>query len=206
MVLQSVFLIRSVNDSQLAENSSIQLVAASLFASLFSISNKYSWLDKDCVTDDAKDAKWKAKIPCVNPWYLVRIIWRFCYVTTRFCILSLVWSVLGGALFGIFLAISFCTWCMGIIIYERIHDASSYDDWYVLPLVGIVYGCVSLIATPADDKLTYMVIHNVEMITSLTIITIFAYSDFTCAICADSQQRQATNNKYISPIFYLIYT
>ena len=50
-----MFIIRSFNDANLRENSSIELVAVSLFASLFSISNKYTWLDKDGVEDEAKE-------------------------------------------------------------------------------------------------------------------------------------------------------
>ena len=107
VVLQSVFIIRSFNDDNLRENSSIQLVALSLAASLFSISNKYTWLDQESVMEGAKSPEWKSRCLCFNPLYALRVIWRFSHVATRFCMLSLVWSVLGGTFVAIFLPISF---------------------------------------------------------------------------------------------------
>eukprot|EP01083_Nonionella_stella_P243756 849051_1 len=58
VVLQSVFLIRSWNDEELKrdDNNSTGLVAMSLVASLFSISNKYCWVDRDAVDEECKDA------------------------------------------------------------------------------------------------------------------------------------------------------
>eukprot|EP01084_Bolivina_argentea_P278526 475875_1 len=60
VVLQSVFIIRSNNDPELAKNSSIYLVALSLISSLFSVTNKYIWLDKEAVVMYAKEAQVKA--------------------------------------------------------------------------------------------------------------------------------------------------
>ena len=53
-MLQSVFIIRSYNDVELRNNSSIELVVVSLAASLFSISNKYTWIDKEGFYKDAQ--------------------------------------------------------------------------------------------------------------------------------------------------------
>ena len=110
--MQSVFLIRSYNDETLRNNSSVELVVVSLLASLFSVASKFVWLDGDACRDNGKDAEWSTQCPFVNGWYLLRVIWRFSYVTTRFCVLSLLWSVLGGVILCIFLPISCCCWCI----------------------------------------------------------------------------------------------
>ena len=188
-MLQSVFIIRSVNDDRLAQNSSIQLVAASLFASLFSISNKYTWLDKYAFEETAQDAKFRAKCPFVNPWCALRIIWRFSYVATRFCVLSLIWSVLGGAALGFFLCVSFFCWCIPFVIVEWIMDPREDLNILDCPLVfasSCGFGLCSLIATPAGEKYVYACTHGLEMTISLTLITIFAYMEFECNLCNNS--------------------
>ena len=198
-MLQSVFIIRSVNDPKLAANSNITLVAASLFASLFSISNKYTWLDRDAVKDEAKEAKWKSKCPCINPWYVLRVIWRFSYVATRFCVLSLIWSVLGGAVCGIFLGVSFCWWCMTLVLFDRdglLSEGCGFQQ-LAIAIWGTGFGCVSLIATPASEQIVYFCTHGCEMVVMLAIITVFGYMEFSCDLCADAEQRQANNNQYI---------
>ena len=196
-MLQSVFIIRSFNDTDLKENSSIQLVAASLAASLFSISNKYTWLDRDGVEEEAQEAKFSKKYPCINLWYVVRIIWRFSFVATRFCILSLIWSVLGGAVLGIFLGISFCAWCCSFVFVFNTSEEKSEYEGFAYILLPILWGISSLISTPTTSNLIYVCIHGLEMVSTLTVITIFAYSEFDCGICANAQDRQANNNPYI---------
>merc|ERR1712154_22400 len=113
IVLQSVFLIKSQNDDKLKANSNIYLVAISLAASLFSIANKCIWMDKDCVVEEAQEAKLKTNMPFINGWYVLRVIWRFSFVTTRFLVFSLIWSVFGGAFLGGFVVLSFFYWLVG---------------------------------------------------------------------------------------------
>ena len=191
-----MFIIRSYNDDNLRANSSIELVAVSLAASLFSISNKFTWMDKEGVEDKAKEPRFKAHCPCVNGWYVLRIIWRFGFVTTRFCILSLVWSVLGGAFLGVFLGISFCIWGCQMVI-EAGPDLYSCQD-FARQVVGfVIYGFTSLISSPASDTISAACTHGWETLLSLIVITIFAYNKFECGICANSDDRQANNNPYI---------
>eukprot|EP01084_Bolivina_argentea_P083481 151134_1 len=64
VILQSVFIIRSANDPILQKNSSIILVSFSLVASLFSITNKYIWLDRSGVVAKARDPHFKLKCYC----------------------------------------------------------------------------------------------------------------------------------------------
>ena len=60
-----------------------------------------------------------------------------------------------------------------------------------------MWGLASLISTPTSERLLSACIHGWEMILTLIIVTIFAYNEFDCNLCADSEQRQANNNPYI---------
>ena len=171
-------------------------MAVSLVASLFSISNKYTWLDKDGVVENAREPEFKRRCPCINGWYVLRIIWRFSFVATRFCVLSLVWSVLGGEFLGIFLAISFCLWNCSFLFSLKVSDEHFNGEDYVI--LTTLWAMASLISTPTTTNWIFICIHGWEMILSLTVITIFAYNEFECSICADSDERQANNNPYIA--------
>merc|ERR1712228_85684 len=168
IVLQSVYIIRGQNDPIIQKNSSLYLVGFSLLASLLSITNKFIWVDGECV-NEGKEAEW-SKPPCfrnekktenkgdtataknrdqrgcfddfiddwyndqflcIDKWYLLRVIWRFTYIVTRFSILSLIWSVLGGAFIGIFLAISWFMWFMLFeipLMIKNVKEANEYDS------------------------------------------------------------------------------
>eukprot|EP01083_Nonionella_stella_P072964 196973_1 len=206
VVLQSVFIIRSWNDEILIKQvATIYLVGISLVASLFSIVNKFAWLDQASVKTEGQTFKcnpkyFKSSFDHANWWYLVRIVWRFSFVMTRFCILSLIWSVLGGAFLGIFLLISYLYWVIAFKIYLKYnaqrHEAASKTEIIV---ANILYGFAALMATPAADSLVFAVMHVVEMICAMSIITVFAFVDgFGCGICADPQQRQAQKNPFIA--------
>eukprot|EP01083_Nonionella_stella_P084333 233425_1 len=195
VVLQSVFIIRSQNDEELKHDNSIGLVAMSLLASLFSISSKYFWVDRDGVDDDAQDAELSIKCPCVNPKYVLRVIWRFCYILTRFCILSLVWSVMGGAFCAIFLGVSWFMWAVLFVFVFMTWD-TFVDD--VGPPFGLVlafgYGCASLVASPIHSSVVVAISHGVEMLLTMGIITLFAFDDsIKCGICVDPSHRSASN-------------
>eukprot|EP01083_Nonionella_stella_P022868 63196_1 len=202
VVLQSVFVIRSWNDDDvdgLRYDNSIELVAMSLVASLFSISNKYCWVDRDAVVEECRDAHLSTKCPCVNPLYVLRIIWRFSYITTRFCILSLVWSVMGGAFCLMFLALSWLLWTV-INVVEWSEGCKlitpDCDSCLAVFLAGM-YGIVSLIASPASPSLIHFVSHALEMSVTLGLITLFAFvSSIECDICADPSHR-SSDNKYV---------
>eukprot|EP01084_Bolivina_argentea_P272992 464939_1 len=192
VVLQSVFMIRSWNDLALQDNSSIELVAASLAASLFSITNKFIWLDKDTT---GEDPDWKAGCPCINPLYAMRVIWRFSFVATRFCVLSLLWSVLGGAFLGMFILISFVVWSVSFAMVAN--NGKKRKNGLITE--SISWGLISLVATPPTGHPVHLLTHGIEVIVTLTTITIFAYVEFDCSMymCADVEDRQASNNPYI---------
>eukprot|EP01083_Nonionella_stella_P205875 749310_1 len=188
VVLQSVFIIRSQNDSYLSTQSS-SLVALSLLASLGSVANKYLFVDYDSVVWVAKEGEWSKKSPYVNPWYLLRVIWRFSFVTTRFAILSLLWSVLGGAFLLIFLSMSFILWC--VLIRMEMY-------MFIGGRLIIGYGLISLVATPAYGSYLFAIGHGIEMFITMCVITLFAFNkSIDCGICANPIDRQAIENPYI---------
>merc|ERR1712228_153801 len=57
IVLQSVYIIRGQNDETIQANSTLYLVGLSLLASLFSITNKFIWVDGTCV-EFGEEAQW----------------------------------------------------------------------------------------------------------------------------------------------------
>ena len=63
VTLQSVFIIRSVNDPYLRKGSNLVLITFSLIASVISIANKYSLIDEDAVEDEYKKLRAKAEFP-----------------------------------------------------------------------------------------------------------------------------------------------
>ena len=198
-MLQSVFILRSYNDDVLRKNSSLPLVAASLAASLLSVSNKYFWFDGECFSG-GEEPQFKKSYPCINPLYVARVIWRFSFIVTRFSVLSLVWSVLGGAFVGIFLGISFLSWCIALIIsaWEQFTEKCNVVS------NGIIFGLISLISTPATGKWIFICVHIMEMVITMTIITIFAFNkNIECGVCAEINERQASDNPYI---FMFIFT
>eukprot|EP01083_Nonionella_stella_P243758 849056_1 len=165
----------------------------SLAASLFSISNKYCWVDRDAVVEECRDAHLSTKCPCVNPLYVLRIIWRFSYITTRFCILSLVWSVMGGAFCLMFLALSWLLWTVINLFDFRARDDADLGMG-ILSVMASLYGIVSLIASPASASLIQFVSHALEMSVTLGLITLFAFvSSIVCDICADPSHRSSDN-------------
>merc|ERR1712129_675562 len=127
--------------------------------------SKFIWFDEQSVTANAKEAEWSKPSCfrstddttgndqagattnvdrcCVNPWYLLRCLWRFSYIVTRFCILSLVWSVMGGAFIGIFLALSYILWVIMSFI------AVTKERNLLFLLLAMLIAIPSLAASPA---------------------------------------------------------
>eukprot|EP01083_Nonionella_stella_P091646 256299_1 len=198
VVLQSVFIIRWFNHSSSdSDTQTMALVGMSLLASVFSISNKYSWIDREaCDDEDYKEAKISKKCPVVNPYYVLRIIWRYSYVITRFAMISLLWSVLGGVFVAICLPISWLLWFATMYLDIVIIGDNSVTcvNIMVLGLMAIV----CMVATPATDSKWFAIAHAFEVLVTMSIITWFSFDpSINCGICADPQRRQAMNNPYI---------
>eukprot|EP01083_Nonionella_stella_P015754 44065_1 len=197
VVLQSVFIIRWHNNAHSdIDTATMSLVGMSLLASLFSIANKYSWIDKEsCAEDEYKDAEWSKKSPIVNKYYVLRIVWRYAYIITRFAMISLVWSVVGGAFLAIFLPSSWFLWYFVLNLLICLEDADV--DWQTV-LVFIPYAMVCLVATPAFNSKLLAFVHGFEVFITMSIITWFAFDpSMDCGMCADRHTRQAMNNPYI---------
>eukprot|EP01083_Nonionella_stella_P012656 35836_1 len=200
VVLQSVFIIRWYNhDHDPDDQATMYLVGMSLLASLFSISNKYAWVDRDaCEDDEHKEIGCSKRCPIVNKYYVLRIVWRYSYVASRFAMISLVWSVLGGAFVGIYLS---CSWLMWSILSSLtwVEDKPSTVS-EICGVFGIsaATGTACLVATPGSGSKLFAFAHVCEMLTTMSIITWFAFdSSMDCGICADPTTRQAMTNPYI---------
>eukprot|EP00483_Globobulimina_turgida_P004820 UN04829 len=87
IILQSVFILRSQNDPLLREGTNFSLIMFSVLASLFSISSKFGWADKDKVVDRAQSLKPRERFPdCIHYWYLMRILWRLSHILAKFAV------------------------------------------------------------------------------------------------------------------------
>eukprot|EP01083_Nonionella_stella_P115659 343150_1 len=185
-----------------------QVILQSFFI-IIKIANKFTWIDKDCVVEEAKDSNLSRKIPFINAWYVLRVIWRFSFVTLRFCVLGLIWSALGGAFLGIFVVISYIHWCLALMYYFKVLDDEEPDEIYKngtasIVAVSLMYGIVCLISTPASESILFAISHAVEMISIMVVITIFATNEsIVCELCADEHQRQLSQNPFIKLFIFI---
>eukprot|EP01084_Bolivina_argentea_P215908 366660_1 len=185
IMLQSVFIIRAQNDSQIA-NGDILLISLSIIASIFSISNKFVFLDKDQFHEKARSLNPKEEFPhCVNYWYILRVLWRMTDIMSKFTIYVLMWTVLGG----LWLVI----WCAALFFMWTIFFCSvcSVDNNLLLPFLWSIIaagGIHSEVTHGGQHLLRYF-----ENCIGLAIIYSFASLDFECGICASSDMRQFTN-------------
>eukprot|EP01084_Bolivina_argentea_P271490 461993_1 len=199
VVLQSVFIMRGYNDPVLRNDNTIYLVGFSLLASMLSITNKFIWLDEECVVEDAQQPQLSKKQPFINKWYLLRSIWRFSLLLTRFAAVTSLWVVLGGWFWGIYLGISLLVWST-ITVYLKYIEDKDDSDFYFLDhvVIPLVLGIACLAAVPGVQSYLYAFTHALDMVILMSIVTIFSFNTIIdCSICADPMQRQATHNPYI---------
>lgn len=198
MLLQSVFLIRTWNESSLTLNETL-FVFLSIIASLMSITGKYTLLDRysfgdECETSRANVSKFKQntssfdKYFCcggfMNFGYWFRIIWRFCLVTTKISIYVLMSSVVGGwylAFYTIFeglscIVIGFC--------------GGSDED--IVNKLGTSIICMVTICNV--EKIFCWIIRFIDNMLVLELIAMFCTSKFECYWCADPNNRNVDNN------------
>ena len=201
-MLQAVFLVRATNDPILKERSNQALVFGSLIASIFNVANKFNLMDKLGVAEEAKSLKPKRQCPgCVHPWYLMRIMWRFAHIMCRFAVLSLCWIVLGGAPFGIYIAITFCggccfLWCSALCSDSCFFDLWDYMEWEQF-LATSALGSVAM-PLPITKVIPFMYGSKwIENCLLLIIITIFASVKFDSPLAPDATLRQMSENSSI---------
>eukprot|EP01084_Bolivina_argentea_P062195 113718_1 len=188
ILLQAVFIIRGFNDEQLKKNSSVLLVLVSLISSVFSVTNKYIWLDKRSVTDDSKDTNLSTAFPFINLKWILRCVWRFAIISIRFTVLSLTWVVFGGGLLPIYVFLSFIYW----LIYYRVFERSlTFMQLLSLSTIAIASNMVS-------QKLSLFIFRISENILLMIALNSWAYNkNDSCYLCTKSEFRQATQNVYI---------
>eukprot|EP01083_Nonionella_stella_P146202 459500_1 len=193
IVLQSVFVIRSANDTGLREGSNKFLIMLSVIASLLSISMKYVNVDKNHVAGTAKDLKPRQRFPdCIQSWYPVRVIWRMFHIMSRFCVFVLIWTILGGAWLPIWTGFVFTYW---MTIYCAFVHEDSKD------IVGnVIYATISCIGTYVEGdgdayKQSVLLISCafIQSVIGLGLITVFGVFSFDCGICYDSNTRRIFN-------------
>eukprot|EP01083_Nonionella_stella_P029687 81655_1 len=194
IVLQSVFLIRSANDSeQLAEGSNMDLLLFSVLASLFSISNKFVWLDKarGSIREIARSLKPRESFPdCVNYWYIMRAFWRLCHLLSKFVAFTLIWAVMGGAWLPIWAGTIYMVWSMIMVRYARVDDNhDTYNCSHVA--MGFIFSifCIVALFVPSKQYVSHFIYKWIETTIALTAITVFGTIQFGCGICADSGLR-----------------
>eukprot|EP01083_Nonionella_stella_P178806 632847_1 len=198
IVLQSVFIIRSANDTKLSADggSNLALLLFSVLASLFSISSKFVWLDKEAkaIAKGAIYLKPSPKCPhCIQYWYVIRALWRLCHVFSKFAAFTLIWTVLGGAWLPIWTGICYVFWWMVISVLAKKEGGG--DDFFGSLFLGAIYGLGFLVATVFASRhyKMYFVYKFIETTIAFTVITIFATTRFECNICADAATRMLFN-------------
>ena len=201
VILQSVFLIRSLNDPTLKQDANNILIGTSLIASLLSITTKFGFVDGEDVREEAESAKLSTSRPYIQHWYVCRILWRFCAITTRFMVLSLLWAVVGGLYLPMYTFMSVLFW-WGMRVAGNGKSCDFFDNccsslkwhslWIAFALVTVVGGVIAKIWRLQIAKW-------VENILLLTIISLFTVLSFECFQCASSDARQfgSTGNPYI---------
>eukprot|EP01084_Bolivina_argentea_P194759 334227_1 len=186
IILQSTFVIRSVNDDELeAATSNDILIMASIIASLVSISNRYiSVMDERQVVDKAKSLKPREQCPkCIQYWYIIRVLWRIFDVMSRFVVYVLVWTVIGGVWLPIWFGFVWITVVYFVAAGGLIHT--------------LIRGIVSSTGMFLYKDVAINVCKYMETIIGLTIITIFTLIEFDCWQCSDAKERQMTSNNRI---------
>ena len=189
IMLQSVFIIRSYNDSEL-QNTEIWLLLLSVFASLLSISSKFVKWDADegafaYKRDFGKTPEFESISQglCFNKptmWYAVRVLWRVFHTAAAFSIYVLVWTVMGGAFLPI--------WCSVVyLLFAIVVFMDMGVDWetFLKPLANMG-GLVELEWPQISIKWATNLI-------GLVLIAVFASTNFDCAICADASRRNFDN-------------
>eukprot|EP01084_Bolivina_argentea_P214921 364825_1 len=204
VILQAAFIIRSANDVTLRSSTPPYLLLVSLIASVISVANKYRMVDDGDDDDDEEDGsikpeykglKPKLKFPgCLNWWYLVAAIWRYCHIITRFTLFSLIWGVCGGYWIGIYAAFSyltsiaagFCTTCDG-----EEHCCFSF-------LISFPFAVIILpgVYTPPSDLKAYL-IRWFDNLMGYVLVIVFMFVSFECKICNDAKDREFGQNDII---------
>ena len=170
MILQSVFLVRSYNTS-LGEDSNLILVIISLIGSVLSISTKLIANDTDLLSSTTNKR--------CNIWYFVRVFWRISNILSRALMLSLIWTVIGGAIFVIYIGLS--------VLYNIVVSCCIHDNKYNGLVFGIVH--VLLLSVLSPKNCLIIIMRSIDHLMVLVSVTLFTIINIECNICVDVCQR-----------------
>eukprot|EP01084_Bolivina_argentea_P217639 369481_1 len=198
--LQSVFIIRSANDTELRKGTNIYLILLSTIASLFSICSKWAHIDKLFII---KKKAQKINLDCckfpnpfpyfINPWYIARIMWRLCHFLSSFSVLVLIWAVMGGWFAFFWMIIAFFTWWIVLIRAKTSVSYLYFEEWMKTWAMKrkrqyLFVPCVAVhgIGITMYRKGGYIYIFKVcQTCIGMVLITLFGMMKFDCVICAD---------------------
>eukprot|EP01083_Nonionella_stella_P088684 247323_1 len=185
IVLQSVYIVKSmsVNALQNTLETNYTLLIFSIVASLFSISGKFAWKDREVVVEKAASLKPKKECLCIQHWFMWRVMWRISHVMNRFVVLVLMWAVVGGFYLTI--------WFLFVFIMIGVTKGGCNQNWGVC----IVSTMVNVIGVDLDAILRLHALKYIESVIGFIIIMIFATSEFECAGCAEVESRQMINDR-----------
>eukprot|EP01084_Bolivina_argentea_P065915 120169_1 len=196
IVLQSVFIIRSANDQSLLDGgSNLGLILFSVLASLFSISNKFVWVDKtfESVCDRAISLKPRQSFPyCIHYWYVIRALWRLFHIFAKFAVFTLIWTILGGIWLPIWTGVCFIFWFIISVISAYEEDK---DNINVVESAVVAMGYLVAILEVRKKYRWHFVCKWIETTVGLCLIIIFTTLKFECSICASSATRMITNKE-----------
>eukprot|EP01084_Bolivina_argentea_P092592 166564_1 len=184
VVLQTVFLVRSANDENLPKRSNF-LIFTSLISSVCSVASKFFLMDKVRVRKKAKSLSPRKKFPnCCQPWYLIRIVWRFCHIVVRFAVFSLLWISVGGAFSAIFVLVS-------ALLVWFLSCRDKINGYYTL---------LGTVAVPITADLMHF-LRWMENVIGLVLISLFAQLfgslNWECQWCVNLETRTISHNQTI---------
>jgi len=192
VVLQSVFLLR-YTAVETNDEIGITLIVVSIVASILSIANKYAWFDQQAVVFDAKEFNGGRRGECYVSWrFLLRTVWRWSDLCTRFVIFLLLWVIIGGIYMLVYFVACFLLYYF--IVLDRIKMGDENVRWYRLLATTICFVGVIL-----DWEWHFCILRLVDNSIMIAIIAVFGFARFDCGDfgCSDNASKDAWNTPII---------
>eukprot|EP01084_Bolivina_argentea_P022228 41316_1 len=143
ILISTAFLIKSQLDSV------NPIIVISLITSFWSLSARVSSDDKQMFKDDWKSFK-HSDCLCINPLWIVRVLWRFLEITSRIVLLAVVWINLGGLSVFIILGLE-CIYLsivsfglgtvdlMGNVIYLMAANSTKKSEYWAVTMTKVFW-------------------------------------------------------------------
>eukprot|EP01083_Nonionella_stella_P223467 796392_1 len=186
-LIQLIYLVKT--------NSYDPLVMISFLSSLWNIIAKLMSDDKVIVKEKAKAANIHVGKYCIyiNPFYMIRFIWRVCDVTSRIVLMLLIWYIIGG------------TYLAAIILFESILFLAlciCTSHWELL------FGIVALVIsqhsrTARVSSVCIDIYRTVTNIIEMVLVSIWLYGDFNCVRCTEVEVRLYAQDNLLIQIMFI---